>query len=180
MGVSVPLPRRSAVPPYRAAERGTLGRNRGTEQRNTSGTDDLDALADRVLARVAAEQRRGTEAERTAKPLFRTPGTFRREARSPRALRSTRRAPRVGVVDMPAAPRWSDLASCLFWLGRRGWPALEVGGEAIAGEREWRAWVARASLVDLLAVRDRVADGGAPTPGEVGSAARNGDGGALA
>jgi hypothetical protein len=53
-------------------------------------------------------------------------------------------------------PRWADLASTLFWLRHRGWPALDVGGETIEGEARWRGWVSQAGPTSLLAVRDRV------------------------
>ena len=75
MASSVPPTRRSAVPPYRAAERGTLGRNIGTVRRNDSGTPDLDALADKVLSRAAAERGSGTQAECSSEGCSVAPGT---------------------------------------------------------------------------------------------------------
>lgn len=54
---------------------------------------------------------------------------------------------------------WADASSALFWLDRRGWPALEVAGQSIAGAEAWRRWVSAASLTDLLSVRDRLAAG---------------------
>lgn len=78
-----------------------------------------------------------------------------------------------GVQANPDQPRWCDLASTLFWLRHRDWPALDVDGVTIEGEAAWRAWVSRAPASVLLALRDRIADGG-PThsPGEGGDAPR--------
>jgi hypothetical protein len=76
---------------------------------------------------------------------------------SPIARVSDKWDARLRPARAPDRPRWCDLASALFWLARRGWPSLEVGGETIAGEPAWRVWVRRASLAALLAVRDRVA-----------------------
>ena len=53
----VPPTRRSAVPPYRAAERGTLGRHRGTGQRNA-----LAGSGPRRPGDETAAQRRGEAA----------------------------------------------------------------------------------------------------------------------
>jgi len=56
---------RSAVPPRRAAERGTARSTPGTEHRNDTGTLALEALIDRVLSRTRSGTPSGTEAERT-------------------------------------------------------------------------------------------------------------------
>ncbi|MBX3027789.1 hypothetical protein KF840_23080 [bacterium] len=80
-------------------------------------------------------------------------------------------------LDPTDRPRWSDLSSALFWLARRGWPALEVAGETIEGETGWRRWCGRVTVGELLAVRDRVADErpatgdpGGPATGDPGAA----------
>lgn len=183
MSSSVPLPRRSAVPPYRAAERGTLGRNPGTEQRNASGTADLDALADKVLSRVAAERDGGTGgecgSEKRSAPPERTPGTLLDDGMCPHIPSVVRwqavSVPlRAAVRTLLSRPRWSELASTLFWLARRGWPAVELAGETIEGETAWRRWVSQAGTQELLEVRDRVADGGTDSPVLDHRASRNG------
>jgi hypothetical protein len=52
------------------------------------------------------------------------------------------------------APTWAELASCLDWLRRRGWPALELLSRTIEGEDAWRAWLLTADRRVVLAVRD--------------------------
>src|SRR5262245_46339038 len=147
--------RRSAVPPYRAAERGTLARNTGTEQRNENGTGktlDLKALAEQALSRIASGTRGRNDAEQPAESAV----------PPPRNAQTKRRRNLVEILNTNRV-RWCDLSSTLFWLRHRGWPALDVEGAAIAGETAWRAWVSRASFASLLAVRDRVAPA-APLP----------------
>jgi len=72
--------------------------------------------------------------------------------------------PSRAVVVSSDRPRWSDLASCLFWLRRRAWLPLAVASETIEGETAWRAWVQQANTVELLAVRDWAADDGGYAP----------------
>lgn len=107
-------PARSAVPPYRAAERGTLDGNRGTEQRNKSGTPDLEGLADKVLSRTHS----GT-------PQRNTSGTPPVEP-----FRPPRNAAFLPAADYPVCPHVNDVALAYWfaehpevvcarcWLGR--------------------------------------------------------------
>ena len=103
---SVPLPRRSAVPPYGAAERGTLGRNPGTEHRNGNGTVELDALADRVSARVTAERLCGTRPDLPRKASSPTPsrGVAPIAVGMGRNIRSEAAAPLIGPSARLGAP----------------------------------------------------------------------------
>jgi hypothetical protein len=115
------------VPPYRAAERRNAVSNCGTEQRNDSGTPDLEALINQVLSRSRAGTHPGTEAEREPILPFRTPRNApEMSSRAVEALPLSLSYPVCPHVDDIELAYWyakhPEVICARCWLERHGRP----------------------------------------------------------